>query len=140
MVCWGGTLYVYYQDLLLGSSQFLLVQILGFNPDASILSILQLQDSGQKVAGEHFRALTRKKSGQMVDGDNVQWLGVGGLDRNGRLVKGGVDGIDGNGVVGVGGITRNVTNDRQGTFSVQQLAGDERRNLMCEVNAVDKDI
>lgn len=76
----------------------------------------------------------------MINGDDFQRMRVRCFNRDSRFVKGGVDGIDGDGVVGVGGITGDVTNDRQGAFAVQQFAGDERRNLLGEVNAVNKDI
>lgn len=76
----------------------------------------------------------------MINGNDIERLGVLCLDRNGRLVKGSVDGVNWDRVVGVGGIARDIADDRQCTLSIKHFACDERRNLGCQVDAVYKDI
>lgn len=76
----------------------------------------------------------------MVDRAHIQRHGIGGRDRDNGLIEGGVDRIDGDRVVRVSGVTRNITDDGQFARAIDQFLGDERRDLLVKIDAVDKDI
>jgi len=74
-----------------------LVQGLGSRPDGIAAPVVEGQEVGQQVLAEGVRRLPRQQRGEVVDADDAQ----GGtliepVDRNGRLVEGGRNGVDRN--------------------------------------------
>lgn len=144
-------------------SNLLVEQILGLFPDASICSVLELQQAGHQSLAEHLRALTGEERGKVVNADHAK-RGTLSSSRQGNghsgLVEGGRDVVNGNGVVRVGTVGGNelvpetdgrkeqylrisahVANDGKATVgSRKALRADERRNLSGEVDAVDEDV
>lgn len=145
------------------SSNLLVEQILGLLPDASICSVLELQQARHQSLAEHFRAFTGEERGKVVNADHAKRGALSSSrqgDGHGGLVEGGRDIVNGNGVVRVGTVwssklvpeteerkeqdlrvSAHVTNDGKATVGRRKaLRADERRDLSREVDAVDEDI
>lgn len=119
----------------------LLEQLVRPGPDGRRLPVLELQQARQEGGAKGLAGLAREQAGQVVDGDDAQGRAGLGVDGDDGVGKGRVDGVDGDGVVRVGGVAGDVADDAEvARGRGQALLGDERRDGVGEVDAVDKDL
>lgn len=158
---------LFVQKFLGQSGNLLLEQIFRLRPDASVLPILQLQQTGKQRLTEHLGAFTREKRGKMVNTDHAK---RGALrprrqsDGYCGLVESSGDIVHGNRIVGVSAASRvksvgctseksngqkrdsrvgaHVANDRQTAVRGRKRFNVDKwgNRLARKIDAVDEDI